>query len=130
MGLKEKESSIPAEDRRLLEILLYNEKGRRTTTLPNTLGQKVTLEITVEDLEKAELYIQRSAQRVHFVKELQEVTQKGIFTLNSRCELKLQKSHLRKLDPYLDENAILRVGSHLVNAEIDDDAKFPIILPR
>ena len=97
---------------------------------PNPIGQKVTLEITVEDLEKAELYIQRSAQRIHFVKELEEVTKKGIFTPNSRGELKLQKSHLRKLDPYMDENAILWVGSRLVNADIDDDAKFPIILPR
>ena len=73
--------------------------GRRTATPLNTIDQKVTLEITTDDLEKAELYIQRSAQRVHFAKELEEVTKKGIFTPNSRCELKLQKSHLRKLDP-------------------------------
>ena len=48
------------------------------------------------------------------LKNLEEVTKKGIFTPNSRCELKLQKSHLRKLDPYMDENAILQVGSCLM----------------
>ena len=30
----------------------------------------------------------------------------------------------------MDKNAILRVGSRLLNAEIDDDAKCPMILPR
>ena len=104
--------------------------GRRSAAPLNTIGQKVTLEITTEDLEKAELYIQRSAQRIHFAKELEEVTKKGIFTPNSRCELKWQKSHLSKLDPYMDKNAILRVGSRLLNAEMDEDAKCPMILPR
>ena len=30
----------------------------------------------------------------------------------------------------MDKYVILRVGSRLINAEIDDDAKFPIVLPR
>ena len=39
-------------------------------------------------------------------------------------------SSLYKLDPFVDEDGILRVGGRLRRASLTDDMKFPIILPR
>ena len=39
-------------------------------------------------------------------------------------------SFLHKLDPFLDTNGVLRAGGRLRRANISDNAKFPIILPR
>ena len=40
------------------------------------------------------------------------------------------KSQLHKLDPFLDQNGLLRVGSRLQNAELSDLVKHPVVLPR
>ena len=37
---------------------------------------------------------------------------------------------VRKLDPYIDEDGVLRVGGRLKNADYADQVKHPIILPK
>ena len=37
---------------------------------------------------------------------------------------------IRKLDPYINENGILRVGGRLKKADYADQVKHPIILPK
>ena len=39
-------------------------------------------------------------------------------------------SQLYNLDPYLDEDGVLRVGGHLRKAKMPDPVKHPAILPR
>ena len=41
-----------------------------------------------------------------------------------------KNSSLYKLDPFVDDNGILRVGGRLRRANLNDDYKFPIILPK
>ena len=37
---------------------------------------------------------------------------------------------LQKLDPFLDKDGVIRVGGRVRRADLNDEAKFPIILPR
>ena len=37
---------------------------------------------------------------------------------------------LQKLDPFLDQNGVLRVGGRIRRANLKEDIKFPILLPR
>ena len=37
---------------------------------------------------------------------------------------------LQKLDPFLDKDGVIRVGDRIRRADINDETKFPIILPR
>lgn len=39
-------------------------------------------------------------------------------------------SQLYKLDPFIDDNKIMRVGGRLRRANIDEDMKHPVILPK
>ena len=39
-------------------------------------------------------------------------------------------SAICKLDPFLDENGVLRVGGHLKHADLAAAAKHPVILPK
>ena len=41
-----------------------------------------------------------------------------------------KKSNLYTLDPFLDENGVLRVGGHLKHADLSTAVKYPVILPR
>ncbi|KAK3700758.1 hypothetical protein QZH41_010940 [Actinostola sp. cb2023] len=42
----------------------------------------------------------------------------------------LKKSRLRELDPFIDENGVLRVGGHLRRSSLEFVEKHPAILPR
>ena len=46
-----------------------------------------------------------------------------------QTQLKMQ-STIYKLDPFVDDNGILRVGGRLKHASLSDDVKHPTILPR
>ena len=87
-------------------------------------------EVRVSDLEAAEHLILREVQHTVFKEEiaaLQTTEQQN--DLQTRSCLKA-KGPLYKLDPFLDENEILRVGGRLRHANLSDEVKFPIILPK
>ena len=76
--------------------------------------------ITVTDLNIAELFLIRYIQNIHFSQD--------IFTLknNKTC---INKS-LLKLNPFIDDNNILRVGGRLSHSQLSYDQKYPILLPH
>ena len=89
--------------------------------------------VTVDEMQAAETVLIKAAQAITFVKEIQ--------TLNSNQETKegnasqrrstpKSSTPLSKLDPFLDESGILRVGGRLRRADLEDSIKFPILLPR
>ncbi len=87
--------------------------------------------LTVEDLKLAETLIIKTTQSEAFGQEIHKLT--GIKTEgpNTRRNHQLKKaSPLYKLDPFVDDNGILRVGGRLRRANLSDDHKFPIILPK
>ena len=81
-------------------------------------------QLTVEDLESAELKLVKNVQSKYFKEEISELKRSE----DKRRKKVLRK--LRKLDPYIDDQGVLRAGGRLRNAGVKDAVKFPIILPR
>ena len=81
----------------------------------------------VEDLEMAGRLIIRSAQERAFKEEMRILRKSK--PDEQQTQLKMQ-STIYKLDPFVDDNGILRVGGRLKHASLSDDVKHPTILPR
>ncbi len=73
----------------------------------------------------------KTAQSEAFGQEIDKLTGMKTKGPNTRRNHQLKKaSPLYKLDPFVDDNGILRVGGRLRRANLSDDHKFPIILPK
>ncbi|XP_011859715.1 PREDICTED: uncharacterized protein LOC105557156 [Vollenhovia emeryi] len=77
--------------------------------------------LSPEEIECARKCIIRREQRTAFCEELRAL-RKGI-------EMS-RKSSVRAMNPFLDEDDILRVGGRLEHSELHQDAKHPILLPH
>jgi hypothetical protein len=77
-------------------------------------------ELTIEEIEWAKIrwYIYEQSQ--NYKAEIHDLTK--------NLQLK-QSSKLIGLNPFLDDENVLRVGGRLKNADLPDDMKHPIILP-
>ena len=89
----------------------------------------------VEELRKAELAIVKAVQEEAFPKEIQ-MLRKCDDSDNERDHNRKRKATMKKtsslfrLDPFLDDEGILRVGGRLTRASVSFDVKHPAILPR
>ena len=86
--------------------------------------------VSANDVEKAEMHLIRAVQHRFFSLEIQQLKKNRVDTPNSRREMDIKDSSLRALNPFLDADGVIRVGSRLVKADLDYHAKFPAILPR
>lgn len=77
--------------------------------------------ITVEDLQHAERLIIKSVQSRSFASE--------IGSLQNLKPVKSVSSVFR-LDPFLDQDGLLRVGGRLRRSDLDEECKHPVILPK
>lgn len=77
--------------------------------------------LTVDELDHAEIIIIRLIQKTQFFDEIQKLDTKKPISKSSR---------IRNLDPFLDENRVLRVGGRLQNSNLSYSCRHPIILPR
>ncbi|XP_030828067.1 uncharacterized protein LOC105436445 isoform X1 [Strongylocentrotus purpuratus] len=93
--------------------------------------------LSLGELQSAERVILKSVQAEHFLEEMQalrnleatgEVTDRQA-TRARNAELK-KTSCLYRLDPFLDEYGIIRVGGRIDRANISREIRHPIILPR
>ena len=100
--------------------------------------EELTREEKVTDIESAECTIIRAVQISVFKEELdilKQIKRKNpdpnsrVFAQQRKTNIKTYSS-LYKLDPFVDDDGILRVGGRLRRASLSDDMKFPIILPR
>lgn len=81
-------------------------------------------------LEEAELAIVRLVQKEAFSEELKILNNtKGCEDVNRKKSVR-KTSSLYRLDPFLDNNDVLRVGGRLQKGEFTSYVKHPIILPR
>lgn len=80
--------------------------------------QKQVLE--PEELNEAKMQLIKIFQAKYFDKEIQKLQEKRALPKNSR---------LLSLNPFLDEQEILRVGGRLENSEFSYNKKHPIIIP-
>ena len=73
------------------------------------------------DLEWAEKRLIKKIQSDEFLAEIKQLR---------TMDKKINKSPIRRLNPFVDEDGVLRVQGRLKNAEIPYDMKFPIILGK
>ncbi|KRZ66287.1 hypothetical protein T10_2980, partial [Trichinella papuae] len=78
-------------------------------------------ELTSGEIITAEKYWLKIVQREAFHDELQVLQNGRPLTMENR---------LKPLDPFLDEDGLLRVGGRLRLSDFDYEVKYPIILPK
>lgn len=86
----------------------------------NPRDQCKPMSLTPEELQGAELTISRMVQQDSFFQEYQALQQGK--QLQSR-------SQLLTLNPFLDEDRVIRVGGRLRHADVPDSQKHSIVLP-
>ena len=91
--------------------------------------------ISVEEMVKAEVAILRLIQKCQFSKEIAiiggECKRENEISCASRKSRIKRSSQLSRLDPFLDQNGLLRVGGRLRKLEeLEEEIKHPVIIPR
>ena len=81
------------------------------------------------DVRAAEKLLVRAIQYRHYASDIAEMRQLKVNSPTARKEVP-KSSKIYSLNPFLDAEGIIRVGSRLVHANIDDEAKFPAVLPK
>ncbi|XP_024892982.1 uncharacterized protein LOC112468134 [Temnothorax curvispinosus] len=76
--------------------------------------------IKIKDLERADQTILRKVQQEAFSEELTDLRRKRRLS---------RKSKLQSLDPFIDEEGLIRVGGRLRHASVPANQKHPIVLP-
>ena len=85
-------------------------------------GPFLLARLTVGEIQDAQVRICKSVQQQQFSDEIERIRQGKPL---------LKSNPLRKLDPFLDETGLLRVGGRLRRSSgIEFDGKGPIILPK
>lgn len=74
--------------------------------------------ITVRELATAEIYLIRCIQQFHFLDIYNEIKGKKL------------RSQFKKLDLFIDEHNIIRIGGRLSNANLPYEAQHPALLPK
>lgn len=77
---------------------------------------------SLEERKEAEFFIIATVQRAVFSEEIQDLSSKREMTKNSA-------NRLHKLNPFLDEKGVLRVGGRLERSSLHTYIKHPAILP-
>ena len=119
-----------------VKAILQERRLKRKNPGSSLSGNLYPRPIAVKEIEEAEAAILRFTQNHKFSNEIQVFLQdqkasKG-FDKDSavRKKTKMRRtSHIYRLDPFIADG-ILRVGGRLSNADISEDSKHPIILPR
>ena len=86
--------------------------------------------ITVADLSAAEIAIIKIVQSRAFKDEIKHLCALSNSDLMPSDRFLKKSSSLYKLDPFLDEHGVLRVGGRLKRASFSSEFKHPVILPR
>ena len=117
-------------------LRLQKQYRSRLNKKTKAKGQEPGVEesnVKTQDLQDAEMEIIKSIQNEEFQEEIRFLRSlKAHNDLNERATARAVKksSSLHKLDPFLDENGVLRVGGRLQHADLSPGVKHPIILPK
>ena len=118
--------------RRLL-LARVRKKGKLNNAEPEIQSNRKYVPVSVEEMELAEQYIVKLVQKQAFSKKLSSLKQEKEDQNHSKSERKKwvvsKSSTLLRLDPFIDENGLIREGGR-ISASIDDKAKHPIMLPK
>ena len=100
--------------------LLQHIRSKKGWKGANTINCNDRL-FNLEDLKRAEKEVIKSVQQRHFKEE--------IMALHNGNSLK-SSSKIVKLDPFLDQDGILKVGGRIGKCDISDEFQHPILLPK
>ncbi len=116
-----------------------NLKGRLKCRISDrnssNIQTKNSVQVNVEDLQKAELEIIRMIQEKEFSQEiktlcsLQKKDPKCEDTVKIKSSLK-KTSCLYRLEPFIDSQGVLRVGGRLKRSDLPYHVKHPAVIPR
>ena len=113
------------------------KKPGKPVTRSSTEVEESVLKVTLPELQEAEKTIIRCLQYEHFHAELQI-----LYDLNMtdgemnrdqarrRNQALRKTSSLYKLDPFVDQDGLIRVGGRIGRADVPVDVKHPVIIPR
>ena len=119
-----------------IAVLIAKVKSQKER---NTLGGRSLhvryLYLSPEVMAQATEVIIKSVQRETFKEELDIISQSpsGIYGSRNRAKAKkksLKKSSVYRIDPYFDDNGILRVGGRLHQTNLTFKEKHPVLLPK
>ena len=125
--------------RRIASFLRIIKIWRRRTAISrrnrqalqgSTLEEKPIFSTQNLNWPSAEQAILHSIQRHHFDDEMLNLQSEGVNSAVAKLELQQIDSKIRVLNPFVHTDGYLRVGSRLTKADISDEAKAPIIMPR
>ena len=84
-------------------------------------------QISLEEIQRAEESVIQYTQKQHFPDEVKLL--KG--NLDERGKVQKKKSTIFKLDPFMDsESLIIRVGGRIGDANVSQNIRHPILLPK
>ena len=104
------------------------KKGNRTRALTEKIAQ-IKRE-NADDRGTAESLILRSIQEKHFLEEKRMILEMEIKDPEDNAEVRKRKSCLAAHNPFMDKDKLIRVGSRIIHAQVDEEARCPIILPK
>ena len=120
---------------RLQKKYRSSSKGQHMVKTEESKQKKMHqyIPVNTEELQEAETEIVIGIQREEFNDEIRLLrfnnSQQGSGNRTSARAMK-KNSNLYMLDPFLDENGVLRVGGRLKHADLSTAVKYPAILPR
>ena len=94
--------------------------------------------VTVDELEEAEKIIIKLVQREAFADETRQLKKRSTKEAEQpestesrqRVRAAKKKSPVYRLDPFIDEHEILRIGGRIRQASISSAVKHPVLLPK
>ena len=108
----------------------FLEFCRRKKKNESMKGLVLDLKLKADEFKQGEISLVNAIQLNHFSKEILTLLRSGVTSPNARSELRM-KSGLTNLNPFLDDNLILRAGGRIAKSEtVTYDFKFPKILPQ
>ena len=113
------------------------KKPRKPVTRSMAEVAKSVLRVTLPELQEAEKTIIRCLQYEHFHEELQILCNLNVTDgetnrgqARRRNQALRNSSSLYKLDPFVDQDGLIRVGGRIRRANVPIDMKHPVIIPR
>lgn len=122
---------------RLQRRFKRNKDEQKTTVNKNTQEQKGAAHlypVSVEELRLAEIEIFKAIQKEAFTQEIAFLQAVKSNQEREKCNLKKgpmkKMSPIRRLDPFMDQDGVLRVGGRIKHADLSFHEKHPLILPK
>ena len=97
-------------------------------TQDNTPHTKPREHLSLSDLKKAETLMIKTVQREAYAQEIHSL--ETLKTQDQTPSVRMRRSSLYRLQPFLDDRRMLRVGGRLRRAKMEYEEKHPVILPK